>query len=136
MFTLLLITLILVTLLEVTFESIYGDKHDLISNIRLLATTVFTIGLGLLIGTYLSVITYFFIRLSIFDLAYSKINKKVWLYLGSNTTDLQIKKLPKEVNISMRVISLVLAIVINYNSVAIENNISTLITSIINLIII
>ena len=81
MFTLLLITLILVTLLEVTFESIYGDKHDLISNIRLLATTVFTIGLGLLIGTYLSVITYFFIRLSIFDLAYSKINKKVWLYL-------------------------------------------------------
>jgi len=112
--TLLLLSLILLVLLEVTFESIYEDKHDSLSALRLTVTILFAGTLGLLIGNLLSVATYLFLRLSIFDLAYSKINKKTWFYLGSNKTDLILKELPKDAVLAMRIISLFTALLINY----------------------
>jgi hypothetical protein len=112
--TLLLITLTFLVLLEVTFESIYGDKHDLNSSLRLTATILFASALGLLIGNYLGAVTYLFLRLSIFDLSYSKINKKTWFYLGSNVTDLILKTLPRSFNVAMRILALLTALLINY----------------------
>ena len=112
--TLLLLALIFLILLEVTFESIYGDKHDLNSSLRLTATILFASALGLLIGNYLGAVTYLFLRLSIFDLSYSKINRKTWFYLGSNVTDLILKKFPISFNLVVRILALLTALLTNY----------------------
>jgi type III secretory pathway component EscU len=114
MYTLLFINLLLLVLLEVTLEVIYGDKHDLISNLRLTGTVMIASIMGLLINSYLGVPIYFFLRVAIFDLAFSKIKMKEWFYLGSNKTDLEFKKLPVAANLFVRITSLIIAVTLTY----------------------
>ena len=111
---LLYISLILLLYVEILYDGHFSDPHNKKSNYLLTLIFLFSGTLGLLVGNFLSIATYFFLRVGLFDLSYGKMFRTGYFYLGGNWTDKLQEKFPKKLRITFWVFSLLLSIIINF----------------------
>lgn len=94
---------------ESSIEVKYGDKHGLLSNIILsLIILLFFLVPLLFNGFYFGGVIYVGIRLALFDYMFSYKKYNQLFYLGNTSfTDKILKKIPKSILLSLRIIILV-----------------------------
>lgn len=112
--TLLIISLIQLVAIEVLYEGHFGDKHDKASALRLAGTFAFAAILGLMIGQWQSMFTYFFVRVALFDMAFGGLFRGSIFYLGSNFTDTIQKNFPHWLRVAIWGYSFIIALLLNY----------------------
>lgn len=82
---LLIISYLLLLYVEIFGEVIFGDKHDLKSNVRLFSTLSLAFFMGMLSSCSYGIFIYLFIRLLLFDISFGYLFKGDIWYLGTTS---------------------------------------------------
>ena len=82
---LLIVSYLLLLYVEVFGEVIFGDKHDYKSTLRLTATLLLALTMGILAGFWYGIVIYLFIRVILFDISFGYLFKGDMWYLGTTS---------------------------------------------------
>lgn len=103
----------LLLLIELIHEAVYGDKHDLKSNLRLALMFLIANLWGLIQNNYYEGLLYVIARVGIFDIAIALLRGHTWDYLGTTSNwDKKIKRINKWVLLSIRIVCILVVLIV------------------------